>query len=194
MQTNQTEMLSSVALLKAEFGSGLNTSVADADLEEFIADLSQYWLQLCSVYSLSTLYTLTEVYNGAGSYVQPLRQYYTSVSNLTIGTCVIPASTAVNIPGYLLDSSGRFLYLRGCYNFCHGVQNVSITGEAGNDGIPGDIQRAFTRHAALEFKRKDSINLKTQSGQSGGSTQFMNESDLPVDILRVIRFHQRLGM
>lgn len=59
MQTNPTEQLSTVALVKAEFASGLDTSVADSDIQEYIDDLSQDWLQRCGVYSLSTLYAFS---------------------------------------------------------------------------------------------------------------------------------------
>jgi hypothetical protein len=195
MQTNPTEALSTLALVKAEIGSGITGTVSDSSIEEFITDLSQDWLQRCGVYSLSTLYTVNENYNGTGTYRLPLRQYYTSITKLTIGIKIVPQSTAVDIPGWFLDDSGRYIYLRGGqYCFLHGSQNINVQGQAGYNGIPGDVQRAFTRHCALEFKRKDSINMKSMSLSGGGSTTYLNDVDLPPSILRVIRNHSRLGM
>ena len=195
METNPTEQLSTVALVKAEFASGLDTSVADSDIQEYIDDLSQDWLERCGVYSLSTLYALTETYDGSGSNSLPLRQYYQSISTVAIGVRTIPQSTSVNQCGWVLDSAnGRFLRLRGYAGFLRGVQNITVTGQAGNDGIPGDVQRAFTRHCAIEFKRKDSINVKSLSLSSGGTTTYLTNDELPPDIQRVIRNHSRLGM
>lgn len=195
METNPTEQLSTVALVKAEFASGIATTASDSDIQEYIDDLSQHWLQMCGVYSLSTLYDLTETYDGSGSNSLPLRQYYQSISAVVIGVQPIPQSTSVNQCGWILDSAnGRFLRLRGYWGFPRGFMNITVTGQAGNDGIPGDVQRAFTRHCALEFKRKDSLNLKSQGLNGGGSTTFMNEEDLPISIARVVRNHMRLGM
>jgi hypothetical protein len=193
MKTNPTEALSSVALVKAEIGGGINNSTKDSDIEEYITDLSQYWLQRCGVYSLSTSYTATENYNGTGTDVLPLRGIAQSITTLTIGTRLIPASTAGNIPGYFLDDNGQFLYLRGYYSFPHGRQNINVVYQGGNDGIPGDIQRAFTRHCALEYKRKDTINMRSQSAM-GGNVALLNDVETTPDIEHVIKIHSRLGM
>src|SRR5580693_7862763 len=141
MNTNPTEQLSTVALVKSEIGGGITNSANDAEIEEYIGDLSQYWLQRCGVFSLSTLYTETELANGTGTAVLPLRHYATSITTLQIGTRVISQSTTPAMWGWVLDQSGRFLYLRGG-RFLRGIQNVQIVYQAGNDGIPGDIQRA----------------------------------------------------
>jgi hypothetical protein len=194
MKTNPTEQLSTVALVKAEFASGLDTSVADSDIQEYIDDLSQDWLQRCGVYSLSTLYTFTDVYDGSGTRRLKVRQVpLNSVTTLMFGVTVIPQSTTPTQNGWGIESNGNFIFLRG-YWFPKGIQNVTVTGNAGNDGIPGDVQRAFTRHCAIEFKRKDSINVKSLSLSSGGTTTYLTNDELPPDIQRVIRNHSRLGM
>ena len=193
MQTNPEEMLSTVALVKAEIGGGINNSTKDSDIEEYITDLSQYWLQRCGVFSLSTLWTPTETANGTGTTILPLRQYAVSVTSLTIGTRVVPQSTTPAMSGWVLDGSGRFLYLRGGQSFPRGIQNIQVVYQAGNDGIPGDIQRAFTRHCALEYKRKDSINMRSQAAQ-GGNVALLNDVETTPDIEHVIKMHSRLGM
>src|SRR5580692_11373468 len=151
MNTNPTEQLSTVALVKSEIGGGITNSANDAEIEEYIGDLSQYWLQRCGVFSLSTLYTETELANGTGTAVLPLRHYATSITN------------------------------------------VQIVYQAGNDGIPGDIQRAFTRHCALEYKRKDTLNMRSQAAM-GGNVALLNDVETTPDIEHVIKMHSRLGM
>jgi hypothetical protein len=194
MKTNPTEALSTVALVKAEFGPGIDTSKPDSDIEEFITDLSQDWLQRCGVFSLSTLYDVTETYDGSGTHRLKTRQVpINSVAKLTIWTRVIPESTGPTVVGWGIEDNQNFIFLRGC-RFPRGTQNIQVTYEAGADGVPGDVQRAFTRHCALEFKRKDSINLKSVSLASGGTTTYLSNDELPPDILRVIRNHSRIGM
>jgi hypothetical protein len=187
-------MLSTVALVKAEPGSGINNNYSDSTIEEYIADLSQYWLQLCGVYTLSTEYTVTETYNGTGTVRLKTRQQpILSVAAVTVNGCPIPAVSGPMGSGYGIEDNGNFIYLRG-YVFWRGVQNVQITYTAGASSVPGDIQRAFTRHVALELKRKDSINIVSDSLAGGGNATFMNDKELPIDILRVMRLHSRLGM
>jgi hypothetical protein len=194
MQTNPTEQLSTVDLVKAEFASGVTTNAPDASIQEFIDDLSQHWLRECGVYSLSTVYDFSDVYDGTGNPRLKVRQVpLNTITTLMFGTRVIPQSTAPNMCGWGIESNGKFIFLRG-FVFPHGVQNITLIGTAGNDGIPGDVQRYFTRHCALEIKRKDTINLKSQSLSGGGSTTFMSGDELPPDILRCQRNNSRLGM
>jgi len=195
MNTNPTESIATVAQVKAEPGSGIQTTTDDSVIQLYINGISQYWLQRTGLYSLSTVYSITENYNGPGGYVLPLRQYANSITTLTIGTRIIPPSTAVDIPGYFLDDTGRFLYLRGgLFYFPHGAQNINVVYSAGQAAAPADVLQAFIRHVALVYKRKDSINEKMLALASGGSTQFMNDVELTPDIERVIRLHSRLGM
>jgi len=194
MNTNPTESIATVAQVKAEPGSGINTTTDDSIIQLYINGISQYWLQRTGLYSLSTEYTVTENYNGTGTQVLPLREYANSISTLTIGTRIVPASTAVNKAGYFLDDSGRFIYLRGWYCFPHGQQNVQVVMTCGQAGAPADVLQAFIRHVALVYKRKDSINQKTLGLAAGGSTSFLNDIEITPDIERVIRLHSRVGM
>lgn len=194
MNTNPTEQLSTLALVKAEPGTGVVGTYSDTVIQEYIDDLSQHWLQECGVFSLSTTYNVTEVYDGTGTYKLKLRQEpINSVATVLFGVCVVPQSTTPVMPGWVIDGSGNFLAFRGGWRVPRGVQNVTVTYNAGNSGIPGDIQRYFTRHVALELKRKDSMNLKSQSLTGGGSNTFMNTDELPPDILRCMKNHMRLG-
>lgn len=195
MNTNPTEALSTLQLVKAEPGTGItsNTAATDAVITEFINDLSQYWLQRTGAYTLSTTYVANENYNGTGRDTLPLRNHANSITQLTIGTVIVPQSTAVNKPGWFLSDDGLTLYVRGWYSFLRGRQNINVQYNAGYSVTPGDITRAFTRHVALELKRKDSINLKSQSLTGGGNVTFDNDVEVPMDIERVIRMHTRVG-
>lgn len=197
MRTNPTEQLSTLALVKAEPGTGISSTYGDTVIQEYIDDLSQYWLQRTGYYSLSTIYAANENYNGTGTAALTLRSIAQSITQLTFGTKIIPqslpATAGYYLPGWFLSDDGQTLWLRGYWAFPRGIHNVNVQYQAGNDGIPGDIQRAFTRHCALELKRKDSINLKSQNLTGGGSVTFDNDVEVPMDIERVIRMHSRIG-
>jgi hypothetical protein len=195
-QTNPTEALTTAALVEAELSSGLVSPSAGviASIGEMITDLSQEFLQRCGVYSVSTLYTLTEYYNGSGGSTLALRQYYSTITSVTIGTQTVPQSASPSQYGWVLDSTGRFLMLRGYTTFYRGIQNVIVTGQAGASAVPGDVQRAMTRWVAIELKRKDSINVKTLALSGGGSTNYLQDEELPPDVRRCIRNHTLVSL
>src|SRR5271154_1017952 len=139
MNTNPTEALSTIALVKAEPGTGItnNSTFTDAVITEYINDLSQYWLQRTGQYTLSTTYAANETYNGTGTPALPLRNQAQSITQVTFGTKVVAASTAVDIPGWVLSDDGQTLWLRGYWAFPRGVMNINIQYSAGYAAAPG---------------------------------------------------------
>jgi len=194
MNTNPNEMIITVAQAKAEPGGGILGHAKDDEITQAIAGISQYWLQRCGVFSLSTTFDVTETYDGTGTQRLKLRQPpCNSVSVLNIAGCLVPAITVpVTGAGYGIEDNGNFLFVRG-YQFWRGTQNVQVAYNSGNDGAPADIVSAVARHVMLWYKRKDEINLKSLSAM-GGTTTYLNDIELTPDIERVIRLHSRLGM
>lgn len=74
--------------------------------------------------------TYVEVYNGNGHSTLPLRQTpVLLVRSLTVGSTSIAARTSIGQLGFVADENG--VYLDGCGTFWRGVQNVSVTYDAG---------------------------------------------------------------
>lgn len=93
--------------------------------------------------------TYTKTFNGPGGdrLLLPDRPVI-SVSAVTIDTISIPAC-AMPSPGFLADS--KFVYVNGCYRFCRGVQNVTVSYSAGYAIVPADIQQACLNWVAMLY-------------------------------------------
>jgi hypothetical protein len=192
MQINTAEALTTLSLVKQELAS---TSYDDDDeITACTAGVSAYWLERCGVFSLSTSNTFTETYSGNGSDVLYLRQQpATAITSLTIGCSPIPVSLSYGQAGYLLSDDGHSIILR-CYEFCRERANVLVTYTAGYSVVPAIVQSAATRHTALWFKRRRSINEGSiLAGAQGGSTTYLNNMVVTPDIEAVIRLYTRVG-
>jgi hypothetical protein len=160
---------------------------------------------------------ISETYDGSGSARQFLRiRPITAVASLTIDGVAIPASTGVTVPGYVVDGSGKsisirsgfggpgpgggaltvgFAYLRNrqrsSWFFSEGIQNVQVVYSAGYEETPFDIEMAVRQMVAVNYKRRQWIDQRTQMmAQGAGSIQF-RDWELPPEVRSVMEHYKR---
>jgi hypothetical protein len=97
-------------------------------------------------------------FNGVGGQVLVLPDRpVTAIASVSIDGQVVPAASSPATPGYVFDD--KTLYLRGCYVFCRGVQNVQIGYTAGYTITPLEIEQA-----CLDWIKLTHDNLDTLPG------------------------------
>lgn len=201
-QFNPTEALTTAVAVQEELGTISN---AVAVLAPYIGWVSQWILRRCGVYSLSTVFSVTETTNGTGTQRLKLKQPPAlSVTSVTSGSRVLSQSTGQTVSGWFLEDNQNFIAIRsgtgggwwgvGSGYFPKGIGNILVVYSAGNSGIPADIEGIATRLTALMFKRKDSINQRSLALPSGGSSSWINDKKMTDDVEEVIKLHSRLGM
>lgn len=113
--------LASLSAVKSWLGSNVGTG-QDANLQACLTAASIFFLRMtgrgprnwqnvtASPFNQSVPYV--EVYDGQSGQKLWLRNFpINSVSNLTVGTVVIPPAGGVNVPGYTIDDQGRAIVL-----------------------------------------------------------------------------------
>ena len=159
---------------------------------------------------------ISETYDGSGSARLFLRiRPIVSVASLTIDGVSIPASTAVTVPGYVIDGSGKSLAIRSGFGgpgpgqqltvgfaflrnrqrsswfFSDGIQNVQVTYSAGYEATPPDIEMAVRQMVSVNYKRRQWIDQRTQMmAQGAGSIQF-RDWELPPEVRSVMEHYKR---
>jgi hypothetical protein len=166
---------------------------------------------------LNSVVTTSETYDGPGSARLFLRiRPIVSVASLTVDGISIPASTAVTVPGYVIDGSGKSLAIRSgsggpgigggaltvgfaflrnrqrsSWFFAEGIQNVAVTYSAGYEETPPDIEMAVRQMVSVNYKRRQWIDQRTQMmAQGAGSIQF-RDWELPPEVRSVMEHYKR---
>ena len=200
-QFNTTEMLTTEAAVQYEIGI-VKTPTA---IDPYIAWVSQWILRRVGVYSLSTLFSVTETTNGTGTARLKLKQPpVNSVTSVQVGSQILVPSTVLTMPGYFLEDNQNFIAFRSCgagwwspnwlnSRFPRGIGNVQVIYQSGYDGAPADVFGIATRITGLMVKRKDTINEKQLALPSGGSSVWLNDVELTKDVEAVIRLHSRVS-
>lgn len=98
----------------------------------------------------------TRTFNGRGGRALMLPDRpVTAVASVTIDDLAVPPSTSVHSPGFVFDD--KSIYLRGCYEFCRGAQNVAVNYTAGYAEVPADIERACLSWLQIFWDNLDTI-------------------------------------
>lgn len=210
----------------------------DQNLEDCITAASAYWLWAlgltapgggpwpplanpnqanpCSPLN-SVVSGISETYDGPGSARLFLRiRPIVSVQSLTVDGVAIPASTAVTIPGFVIDSPGKsigirsgfggpgpgggaltvgFAYLRNrqrsTWSFSEGIQNVQVTYSAGYSATPPDIEMAVRIMVSVNYKRRQWIDQRTQMMAQGAGTVQYRDWEMPPEVRSVMDHYRR---
>lgn len=162
-------MLTSLANLKAYLGITVTTD--DTLLTALITRESariEAWLSRTLA---STSYS--RVFNGNGGRLLLLPDYpVTAVSSLTIDGVTVPASSGVDVAGYVFNNDAIFLR---DYRFMKGVQNVAVSYTAGYETTPLDVEQSCIELAALSYKNRERLGLSSK-GLAGETTSFITDA------------------
>jgi hypothetical protein len=168
-------------------------------LQALITAASAYASSYCSRDFRSATYS--QAYNGTGTQRIMLRVAPVSaVSALSIDGIAIPAATSPLYYGYVFDESGM-VYLRGCYGFAEGWQNVQVTytagwvtpGQGGSVTLPQDMQQAVIETVALKYKAQRN-NIGIAARQIAGETISYSQVDIPKSAQPVFDIYQRVAV
>src|SRR5260370_27933889 len=159
---------------------------------------------------------IVESHDGNGSARMFLRiRPIQSVQSLTIDGIAIPASTSVTVPGYVIDGSAKSIAIRsgsggpapgqrltvgfgflssprtGMWTFREGVQNVQITYTAGFTTQPLDIEMAVRQMVAVNYKRRQWIDQRSQAMAQGAGTISFRDWEFPPEVKSVMDHYRR---
>lgn len=172
---------------------------------KLITSASNYWLWATgkgggggtpAVSPFVQVVEFDEWYDGNGNSRLFLKQApIVSVSLLQVSGVTVPLSTDYNVPGYVIDVSGKCLAIRQCgpgrgyssgqygfgsrggwgggYCFANGVQNIHTQYSSGYSGVPPDVADACTEMVALNFQRRRYLDqLQNTQAQAVGSISY----------------------
>ena len=139
----------------------------------------------------SLLGTLTENYDGNNS-DRLLPHFYPiiAVNAVTVDGTPVPPSTSPLVPGFLNDA--RRILLRG-FQFCRGVQNVSVIYTAGYASVPLDLKLAAMELFALAYRQRTHIGEKSNAMSSQITLSF-DMSDVPPRSMNVFQQYRRVAL
>lgn len=185
--------LTTVPALKQALGSPFIQ--ADRSMDDFlsriIARFGAYALNLANRKAfLSQPYT--ERYNGNGGFMLCPRFAFnsspiTAISSLTVDGQVIPAAPDDFSSGYIFDD--YTIYLRGCYAYTKGVQNITVTYTAGLTSIPKELEQAALDACAFWFRKREFMGKDSVTVQ--GETVVFDKSDIPATAMSVLKQYTR---
>jgi hypothetical protein len=129
----------------------------------------------------------TCVTDGRGGQVLLLpEQPVVSVTSVMVDTTLIPQSTGVTVPGWMLTDNR--LVLRG-YAFARGLVNVSVAYRAGYTTPPADLAFAAFETAASWYRRKGRIDEVSKSIQ--GETITFATGEIPAVARAILDVYKR---
>jgi hypothetical protein len=196
--------LTTRAEVKSWLGIAQENTADDDLISGCITAASAYWLwrtargsatdEIPDASPLVEPVTYDEVYDGSGSARQFLRNNpIVSVLTLEVNGRLVPASTGFGQGGYTIDGNGKSLVLRGEI-FKEGIQNVHVVYQAGFRGVPADIRLAATQMVAVNYKRRQWIDQKSQAMAAGAGTVTYRDWELPPEVERVISNYSRTAV
>lgn len=181
----------------------------DDTIQFLITSFSQYVLNRTGVASFNSVNQYTEIYDGNGSQRLFLRNYpITSIISVVVGSYQVSQSTSTSSAGLFIEQIPRSIAFRSGgvgwttavgiypYTFRPGIGNVQVTYMAGYTSVPYDLQEACMKAVAINYKRKDWIDLasKTLTASGGGTgTTAYRAWALPPEIERVLVWYSRYG-
>jgi hypothetical protein len=207
---------------------GVQSNSDDQNMADCITAASAYWIwalgvgpQNGSIPTASPLNSvvigINETYDGGGNRRQFLRiRPIVSVQALAVDGIAIPASTGVNVPGYVVDGNGKSISIRSGFGgpgigqrltvgfnflvhgnqwyFSDGVQNVAVTYSAGYTQTPVDIEMAVRQMVAVNYKRKQWIDQKSQAMAQGAGTVSFRDWEFPLEVRAVLDHYRRRAL
>ena len=197
----------------------VQTSGDDTTIQDAITAFSLYVLHLTgrgpadgtvpTTSPFSTPVSYDEFYDGNGNDTLPLRNWpITTVTSVNDSGVIIPASSGVSNPGYVVDQSKKFLVLRygglpypysrsyrgaaySCRGWTLGTQNIEVQYTAGFSALPFDLEMMARKVVALNYRRRQNIGQKSQAMAQGAGTVSFGEWEMGPDDMRVIEYYKR---
>jgi hypothetical protein len=213
--------LTTLAAVKTWLGISGNTD--DSVIADVITSFSAYVLRMTgrgpadgtipATSPFNTPVAYDEFYDGSGSMRQPVRNWpIVSVTKVNVNGQDIPASTNINVWGYVIDGDASFISLRGGYNpavatfqnyryqrdpyfsgpgFTAGTQNVEIAYSAGFAAVPFDLEMAARRTVSLTIKRKGWIGQRSQAMAAGAGTVTYDAWEMDPQSEKTLMYYRR---
>lgn len=132
-----------------------------------------------------------EWFNGKNNAVLLLpNRPVTAIASLTIGTRVVPLSTAFNNPGYSFDEIG--VYLRS-YVFARGLLNINIQYTAGYNGVaalPAAIKTAVAELVWTKYASREWLGYRSKS--LAGETTTYDSSDMSKTVMGYLNLYRKV--
>lgn len=144
-----------------------------------------------------------DYYDGSGGLRQFLRQTpIKTVSTLTVSGATIPVSSTDAQSGYVIDSSRKSISIRGGgngrffrgnvgYRFLDGIQNVHVVYNAGFAQTPDDIVDCAIDMVALNYKRRNWMDQKSDSKPDSIGAIRYQDWELPPKIVSCMAYYTR---
>jgi len=189
---------------KAWLGIKLDNLDDDEVLQFLITSFSQYVISRTGRDSFNIVNTYVDLIDGSGGTRLFLRNSpITAVSSVLIGSHSIPQSTSLTTAGYYIEASKKSIAFRVSpslsvvgtfpYRFVIGQGNVQVTYSAGYINTPYDLAEAVMKAVAINYKRKDWIDLasKTLSAQQVSGTIRYRDWSLPPEVEKTLDTYSR---
>lgn len=191
----------------AQVKSWLNIPATNTDddntIQFLITGFSKYVLDYTGIDCFNDIKSYSEIHDGNGSGRIFVRNTpIVSVSAVKIGSYTLPQSTTLTGFGWFIDSSKKSIAIRtgsqatGSFpaRFTAGLGNVQIDYKAGYSEVPFALGEAAMKAVAINYKRKDWIDLASKSISAGsgttGTTRYRDWS-LPPEISQVLDTYSR---
>lgn len=110
-----------------------------------------------------------------------------SVTSVTIGAEVIPASTGWGVTGFTQDENVVILRNRV---FTRGLRNVVVVYQAGWATTPDDIKQACIETVALKYRQKEYAGYRSKS--LAGETVTFDKQDFPDSVERILNNYKKV--
>lgn len=173
---------------------------------------------LPTVSTLKQPVAFNEWYDGYGTDRLYLKQTpIVSVTAVTVNNVAINPSTNTNTPGFVIDQSYKCLVMRtGGYGsgpatfaslngwgysraytgftFACGVQNINVLYTAGYNGVPFDINEKCVTMVALNYQRKNWLDLKGNAKPDTIGSVVYRDWEVPPDVATVIDYYRRIAL
>lgn len=180
--------LCSLADVKAWLEIPTATTTSDALLTNLITRSSKAikdWLARDLISA-----SFVEKYSGTGTTQLAVANYpITAISSLKIDGITIPASPAVDGPGYAFKDG--IVYLQDYGVFEEGNLNVEISYTAGL-ALPASVEQACIELVGYKYNQKKHIGKKSDNMSVGGMGTTYQEGGFPPEVLAALQPYRKV--
>jgi hypothetical protein len=192
---------------------GIESTNTDDDgiLQLLISSFSRYVLNRTGQSSFTSVNPYVEIYDGNNASRLFLRNCpIVSILSIIVGNYTIPQSAGLTNSGWYIDPSAKAVALRWNTSgfqisaqtiwpgrFSRGQGNIQVSYTAGYASVPFDLQEAVMEAVAINYERKDWIDLASKtlsSGQGVAGTTRYRDWFMPPGIERIIEHYSRRAL
>jgi hypothetical protein len=179
--------LCTVDAVKAMMDPPLTVTTEDALIGTIVTASSQYILTATS--RSFTPATFTKRFNGTGAdrLFLPENPVLT-VSSLIIDGSSVPAAANAQSFGYLFDDF--CLYLTSG-TFSRGIQNVTVSWQAGYAAVPADVAQACVELAVYAYRERSRVGMTSKTVQQ--MVTAFDKRSIPARVADVIQMYNQVA-